>query len=275
MLKFKNIVLIFTLVLTLSACSEYSKVLNKGTSAEQYDMATRLYESGKYNKSLVLFEKILPDYQGKPQMERIQYMMSNAKYQTKMYLESAYYFDRFTKNYPKSTKKEEASYMAAMSYFKATLRSSLDQKDTQTAIAAFQKYINNYPDSERVKEANTYVKEMQMKLEKKEFDIAYNYYHTEKYKAAIVAFDNFLSDNLGTSYKEDALYFKSKAAHDLAVRSVLDKKEERINDALKAVERLEYNFKDSKYKNETKKMKEKLNDEMKQLKSLIATNNGN
>ena len=151
----------------------------------------------------------MTEYQGKPQMERIQYMVADANYNTKDYLLAAYYFDRFTKNYPRSSKREEAAYLKAMSYYLSTPRPSLDQSDTKKAIDAFQQFIDNYPDSERIKDANEYMKELQLKLEKKGFDIAYQYYHTENYKAAIVAFDNFLSDNLGTSFKEDALFYKS------------------------------------------------------------------
>lgn len=268
MLKIKNILLILTLIVALTSCSEYSKVLNKGTSAEQLNLATTLFEKGKYNKSLQLFDKIMPDYQGKPQMERILFMVAQANFETKNYLLAAYNFDRFTKNYPRSTKKEEASYQAAYSYYLSTPRSSLDQSDTYTAIDAFQKYIDKYPTSEKVEEANKYIKEMQLKLEKKEFDIAYQYYHTEQYKAAIVAFDNFLTDNLGTSFKEDALYYKSKAAHDLAINSVQSKKEERIKEAINALDRLERNFKNTKYKSDVDSMRKELNAELEAMNKI-------
>jgi outer membrane protein assembly factor BamD len=261
MLKIKNSILGLFVALILTSCGEYTKTLNKGSSAEQYALATKLYEAGKYNKSLQLFEKVIPAYRGKPQMERIQYMVSDGNYKTKNYLIAAYHFDRFTKNYPKSTKRKEASFLSAHSYYLAIPRSNLDQSDTRTAIDAFQKFIDTYPTSGRIGEANKYVKEMQMRLEKKAFDIAYQYYHTLQYKAAIMAFDNFLSDNLGTSYKEDALFYKSKAAHDLAIQSVTSKKEVRIKTAIQAINRLERNFKNTKYKKEIDKLREDLEQE--------------
>lgn len=271
MLKIKNIIVFLTLSVALVSCSEFSKVLNKGNATEQLNLATKLYENGKYAKSIQLFDKVIPEYQGKAQMERIQYMVADAKYQTKDYLESAYWFERFTKMYPKSSKREEATYLAAMSNYYSTPRSSLDQTYSQTAIESFQKFIDRYPDSEKVADANKYIKELQLKLEKKEFDIAYQYYHTENYKAAIVAFDNFLSDNLGTSLKEDALYYKAKAGHDLAVNSVLDKKEARIKDAIQMLDRLERNYNPSKYKDDVDKMRKKLNDELDLINNLTAT----
>ncbi len=262
MLKYKFIIVTLVLAMTSISCSDFTKVLNKGTSEEQYSLATQLYENEKYYKAIQLFEKIIPAYRGKPQMERIQFMLSNAYYHTKSYLLAAYHFDRFTKNYPKSTKKEEAAYLSAHAYYLSIPRSSLDQSDTLKAIESFQKYIDNYPESEKVAEANKYIKDMQSRLEKKAFDIAYLYYHTENYKAAVVAFDNFLSQNLGSSYKEETLYFKSKAAYELAMKSVYSKKEIRIKEAFKTMDRLEYNFKDSPYLDEINKLRNKLKDEL-------------
>jgi len=267
MLKIKQIIIVLLILLGFNSCGKFTKVLNKGTSIEQYTLATELYEAEKYSKSIQLFEKIIPAYRGKPQMERIQFMLSDAYYKTKNYLLAAYHFDRFTKNYPKSTKKENASFLSAHSYYLSIPKSSLDQSDTKTAIDAYQKFIDTYPTSERIVEANKYVKEMQFGLEQKAFDIAYQYYHTENYKAAVVAFDNFLSDNLGTSFKQEALYYKSKAAYTLAMKSVTSKKEARIKSALQTIKRLKYNFKDSKYTDEIEKLRANLKEELVKIAS--------
>ena len=129
---FKNKIYIFILLIAVgvSSCSEYQKVLNKGTVEKQYAMATELYESQKYNKAIQLFEKITPSYRGKPQMERIQYMIDQAHYNTKHYTLSAYYFDKFVKNYPKSSKVEEGAYLSAHSYYKASPVFSLDDSSS-------------------------------------------------------------------------------------------------------------------------------------------------
>jgi len=263
----KNKIYIFILLLTLgvSSCSEYQKVLNKGTVEKQYEMATKLYEEQKYNKAIQLFEKITPSYRGKPQMERIQYMIAQAHYNTKQYTLAAYYFDKFVKNYPKSSKIEEGAYLSAHSYYLSSPIFSLDQKDTYEAITALQNFIFKYPNSENIVNANKYVKELTHKLEKKSFEIAKQYYHTEDYIAAIVAFDNLLSDYLGTSYKEEALYLKFKAGYKLAINSFVTKKEERINEAIKIHERFKRSFSNSEYLKETEELLTNLNEELSSL----------
>jgi outer membrane protein assembly factor BamD len=272
----KNNFFIFILMMGImvSSCGEYQKVLNKGTSQEQYKLATELYDQQKFNKAIQLFEKITPSYRGKPQMERIQYMVAQSHYNTKQYSLSAYYFDKFVKNYPKSSKIEEAAYISAHSYFLSSPVFSLDQKDTQEAISALQNFIFKYPESNKAAEANENIKILTLKLEKKSFEIAKQYHHTQDYIAAIVAFDNLLADYLGTSYKEEAMYYKFKSAYELAINSIIVKKEERIEEALKYYERFIKNFPESKFREETERSVEDLNKEQYNLLALKTESNG-
>jgi len=270
MQKMKNLAIVFLSTLVLASCSEYHKVLNKGEVSDQYQMAVKMYEANKYSKSLRLFEKITPSFRGKPQMERIQYMVANANLNEKNYGLAGYYFDRFATNYPKSSKKEEADFLSALSYYKASPSFSLDPTDTNKAINSFQSFIDNYPDSDRIEEANKYYNELRFKLEKKDFEIAKTYYRTAEYdyrnyQASIAAFDNLLEDYLGTKYKEEALYYRFKASHDFAVKSVTQKKGERIKAAEKAYEKFKKNFPESKFKKESDEMYATLQTEKEQL----------
>ena len=51
------------------------------------------------------------------------------------------------------------------------------------------------------------------------------------------------------------------------MKSVASKKEERIKDALKALKRLEHNFKDSKFKDDIEKLRTNLKNELSLLAS--------
>jgi outer membrane protein assembly factor BamD len=194
-------------------------------------------------------------------------MIAQSHYNTKQYSLAAYYFDKFVKNYPKSSKLEESAYLSAYSYYLSSPIFSLDQEDTMEAITALQNFIFKYPNSDKVAEASENIKQLTYKLEKKSFEIARQYYHTQDYIAAIVAFDNLLSDYLGTSFREEALYLKFKSAYELGINSIIVKKEERLNTAIKFHERFERNYPDSEYLTESKNLLQNLN---KELNSLIA-----
>jgi len=262
MLKMKKITYLFILAIVFTSCSDYQKVLNKGSVQDQYKLATEMYDAGKYNKAIQLFEKITPAYRGKPQMERIQYMISDAYYNTKQYSLAGYYFDRFTKNYPKSTKKEDAAYASAYSYYLDSPIFSLDQTSTKEALTAMQGFIDTYPNSDKIADANKTIQELRYKLEKKAFETAKQYYHISDYQAAITSFDILTSDYIGTSFKEQALFYKFQASYELGIKSVQFKKEERLKDAVKAYNRLKKSFSESEYLKDTDKLLKKLNEEL-------------
>ena len=274
MQKIKNLMLLAFLSFLLFSCGEYQKVLNKGTVEDKYKMAVKMYEIKKYGKAIRLFEKITPAYRGKPQMERIQFMVAQSNFNEKNYTTAGYYFDRFAKNYPSSSKLEEASFASALSYKLASPEFSKDPTDTNKALEAFQSFINTFPTSEKIDEANQHYKELRYKLQKKYFEIAKTYYTTadydmRNYKAAIQAFDNLLSDYLGSEFKEEALLYRLKAAHDFVLKSYYRRKPERIKDALEAHEKLIRNYPESKYLEEAKKIYATLNKEKDRINILI------
>ena len=261
MLKLKHLIFLLSIIF-LASCSRYNRVLNKGSVSDKYKMATEMYDAKKFDKALRLFEMITPAYKGKPQMERIQFMVSISYFNTKDYANAAYYFERFVTNYPKSSKKEEATFFSAKCHYLASPKYSVDQTETKEALLAFQKYINAYPDSKRLPEANQMVKELQYKLETKAFMIAKQYFDIGYYTSAVVAFDNMTSTYLGTEYREEAFFYKFKSAYELSVRSTFTKKYKRLVAAEKAYEKLERNYPESKYLKESQDLLKRVQKEI-------------
>jgi outer membrane protein assembly factor BamD len=82
-----------------------------------------------------------------------------------------------------------------------------------------------------LEEANSVLKTLTGKIEKKVFENAKQYNTITDYKSAIIALDNFIADFPGTSYKEEALYYKLNSAYNLAINSVPSKMQERLENA--------------------------------------------
>lgn len=259
----KKFIFLLVLFVTLTSCSEYSKILNKGDVKSQYKLAEDLFNEGKYSKAIVLFEKIAPSFTNKPQMQRIRYMNGLSNYKLENYETASYHFNRFINSYPKSTKLEEVYYLNTQSLYQLSPRSSIDQEETNKALEFLQTYLDKYPNAEHTEMVNNQYKALVDKLNFKAYNIAYLYYKTEHYKTAIVAFDNYLSNYLGTKYKEDALFYKFKSAYMLGMKSVEYKKLQRLKDAIKAQKRYAKYFPNStKYKKESEKLLKDLEKEI-------------
>lgn len=260
------LLLCFTVVL-LASCSEYQKVLKNTDAKAKYDMAEKLYNEGDYKRAVRLFEQIAPQYVGKPQGERVMFFFADSYYKTGDYYLSGYQFERFVKSYPRSEKIQEASFLGAKSHYMLSPAYSLDQTETDKALAKLQTFINTYPESEYFEEANAMATELTTKKEKKELEIAKQYnkigaWDLPRLISAIKAFDNFVSDNPGSIYREEAMYYRIEAAANLAFYSTLDKKQERLKEAMGSYNDLIKYFPESKFKKDADKLSERIQEEL-------------
>jgi len=257
---------ILFIALLLTSCSEYQQALKKDDIKLKYEVAEKLYEKGKYGKAIRLFEQIAPSYRGKPQAEKMFYMYAQSLFKNKQYYTAGYQFDSFTAGYPRSEKSEEAQFLGAKSYYMLSPRYSLDQVDTYKALDKLQLFIDNYPNSQYMAEANMLVKELREKLEKKAFEIAKQYNLISEYNgdhnAAIKSLDNFMLDFPGTKYKEDALFYKFDSSYKLAINSVPARMQERLNVAKTNYNALVKFNAESKYKDQADKMLARIDTEL-------------
>ena len=241
------------------SCSDYQKLLNSDDTAVKYKEAEVYYNNGEYRKANRLFEQIIPKYRGKPQAQRIIFFFADSYFQIKSYYLAAYQYENFIKSYPKSQRVQEASFKAAMSYYFQSPKFSLDQDDTFTAIEKLQVFLNLYPDSEYADRANQMIAELQEKLEKKNFEIAKQYYTIRDYKSAIKANDNFISSFPGTKFREEALYTKFISSYQIAINSINTKKEDRLEDLIQQFNTIIRYYPESLFLDDLEKKMEKVN----------------
>ena len=217
-------------------------------------MATKMYEAKKYNKAIRIFEQIASVYRGKPESENLYFMFSQSYFKSEQYYLAGYQFESFVSSFPKSDKAQEASFLGAKSYSMLSPVYSLDQTDTTKAIEKLQAFIDTYPNSIYLAEANVIMKNLNEKLERKVFENAKGYNTISDYKAALVALDNFIADFPGTPFKEEALFYKYDSAYQLGINSVPAKMEERLNVAKVAYANLIKFKADTKYKKQADEM---------------------
>lgn len=260
--KILNLLLVVAL---FCSCSDYQKALKTEDVSVKFEMASKLYETGKYDKAIRLFEEIAPAYRGRPQAEKMFYMFSQSYYKTHQYYLAGYQFESFASSYPKSEKVEEAAFLGAKSYSKLSPVYSLDQTDTTKAINKLQEFIDSYPNSTYLAEANADLKKLTDKIEKKVFENAKQYNTISDYKSALVALDNFISDYPGTIYKEEALFYKLDSSYQLAINSIPSKMEERLNNAKVAYNNLIRYSENKEYKIKADEMLAKIDKDLQQF----------
>lgn len=220
----------------------------------KYNAAVKYYEKKDYYHALQLFEELITVFRGTARAEQSYYYYTYCTYYVDDYAMAAYNFNNFIQSYPNSRYAEEMQFMYAYCYYQDSPSSSLDQSSTLEAIDKFQLFINKFPTSERVAEANKLIDELRLKLESKDFNNAKLYYRTEYYKAATVAFENLIREYPSTIYKEEALYLALRSAYLYAQNSVEAKQDERFQETIEQYYRLIDNFPESRYLRDAEKI---------------------
>ncbi|WP_285653987.1 outer membrane protein assembly factor BamD [Allomuricauda sp. NBRC 101325] len=266
-LKMRSILLLCCAVILFASCNEYQKVLKNTDASAKYEMAEKLYNEGDYKRAVRLFEQIAPKYVGKPQGERVMFFFADSYFKSGDYYLAGYQFERFVKSYPRSDKIQEASFLGAKSYYELSPAYSLDQTDTDKALAKLQTFINQYPESEYFAEANTMAEELTAKKEKKEVEIAKQFSKLGQFNfpvlvSAIEAFDNFITDNPGSIYREEALYYRIESTTTLALNSTEDKKQERLQEAMDSYNNLLRYFPETQFKKKADDLAETIQKEL-------------
>ena len=220
------------LALLATGCSQYAKMLRSEDAEAKLEYAKKLYEQEKYSKVVKILEPVYSRFKNTKEGENTDWMMAYSWYMDGSYELAAYMMSNYARMYPLSDKAEEAAYLAAESSYKISPESYLDQENTTKAISALQRFLDRYPDAPQVPQADSIIRQLNTKLDKKQFDIAYNYYRLEDYQASVIAFSNILDDNPSTSYRERIMYYRFRAATIYANKSIPELQQERYVDAL-------------------------------------------
>jgi len=262
-----RIILLFCLVLSLSACtSKFQKVLKNKDTDFKVKMAEKYYAEKKYINAQQLFESVIQFVKGTPRYEELYLMYANSYYYDKDYENAENIYKTFIEYFPNSSKVEEVEFMRAYTYFKRSPKAELDQTTTNRAMQLMQSFIDAHPTSTRVKEATEVIDACRAKLELKDYKTATLYYELALYRAAAISY-GLLTDYFPDAIQSDKYKLLTlKAYFKFAENSYIDKQKERFEKVI-----LEYNdfvdrYSDSPLLDEAKKIKKQTDQYLNNIK---------
>jgi len=263
---FNWLVLVILLAVSVTSCkTEFETVRTSGDVDLIYKKAYEYYEAERYIKSQGLFELIIPSYRGKKELEDIYFKYANTYYFDKQYVLAAYYFKNFTTTFANSPLREDAEFMSAYANYQLSPNAKLEQSATQKAIDEFQLFINTFPTSERVADANKLIDELRLKMEQKVLEEAELYFNLRQYQAAVLIGQNLLRDFPESSKGEYVRYLLANSTFQLAENSVLGKQQERYENVKKFASEFLKKYTKSEYRDEVQSMLDKSLSKIKSL----------
>lgn len=232
----KNLFIIIALVLLFTGCAqEYNRVYKSTNYSYKYEFAKECFANGKYSFAVPLLQDLVTIQKGTDNAQECLYMLAMSEYRLKDYEAASETFKKYYQTYPNGDYAEMASFYIGQSLYAGTPEPRLDQAPTVAAIAAFQDYLDVYPDGKMKGTAQQRLFELQDKLIRKEFLNAKLYYNLgsyfgnctnggNNYEACIITAENALNDFPYTPLREDFAILVMKSKFELAQMSVEEKR---------------------------------------------------
>jgi outer membrane protein assembly factor BamD len=257
------------LILTLTSCSEYTKVMKSEDYIKKFELANSYFDAKKYAQSIALYEQVYQRYPKQTEGEIAYFRIGKAYYFEKDYYMAGYFFGQFAQRFPYSLKVEEATFLSAMSSVTQSPERSLDQTDTELAINNLQQFIDRFPNSELVDSSNVMMDKLRFKLEAKDFDQVKLYSKTLNYRAAVTSSENFIASYPTSKFKEEAGYILVNNSYLLAKNSIESKKIERTEQTLERYRIFVAEFPSSKYLRAVTSIKNAMEKELSTLEKTV------
>ncbi len=208
---FSRVILIF---IVLSGCKSYN-IRPNISREERLTLATTMFQKKDYLEAKTQFRILILNNPGARFIDQAQYFLAESHFQLKEYILAADEFSRLSRLYPKSAWIDDAQYKIALCDFKLSPKASLDQKYTTLAVLNFQSFLEDFPNSELVPEAEKMLKTCRTKLSEKDYKNGKLYIKLKDYYAALVYFNGVLDNYYDTEYAGSALYWKGECLYKL------------------------------------------------------------
>jgi outer membrane assembly lipoprotein YfiO len=255
----KNCFYIGLLLIILSSCSGYEKVLKSTDYNLKYRKAFEYYNKGDYARASGVFDQISTVFRGSSKSDSVSFFQAMSAYKQQDYITAQYYFSTFVQTYQYSPFAEEAEYLAAYCLYLDSPNPELDQENTTRGIEAFQAFMRKYPTSKHYDNSKEYTTELQDKLVEKSYLSAKLYYNMGGFmlKSAIVALKSSLEDYPNTRYREEMMWLILDSNFKIAENSIESKKKDRYQTTIDEYYSFISEFPQSKWKKEAQKIYER------------------
>ena len=154
----------------------------------------------------LLFRNMLSDFPGSHLSDEAQFGLGKAFQCQKDYVTSIFEYERLLNEYPVSPYAAEARFQIGECYYQDARDIHHDQDETHKAIREFARFIEDYPQSDLVSQAENRINALRNQLARKEVMIAYDYILWKYYSSAKVYAEGVLKEYPDTESALDARF---------------------------------------------------------------------
>ena len=255
----QNVLFILLLIVVLTGCGDYQKLLKSRDPEEKYQAALNYFNDKQYVKAQTLLDDVTSYYKGTERSEDVLAYLARSYMGQKDYSSATEYYRAYVRNYPKGKYATEAYFQIGHCQYLDSPDPRLDQDITKKAIEAFTQFTELYPESPYAEQAYQEMSELYDKLAMKELHNARLYYNLGSYlgnnylSCEIVA-KNALKNYPSNKYQEEFNWLILQSKYQQMVNSYEERKMERARDTQDEYYNFITEFPESKHRKDADKM---------------------
>ena len=170
----------------------------------RFEKAMGYFDKGKYSRAKDEFDYIIMADPGSKISNESQYYMAESMYQIKEYDEASIAFDRYVRFSPDYSKIEKARYRICECAINFSNSYQREQSQTHRALEQLQMFIEDFPASDLINDAEDAMLALRLKLAQKDYEVGRMYLKLEEYDSALIYFRSVLNHYYDTSFSDDA-----------------------------------------------------------------------
>ena len=190
-------------MILLMGCGKKNVHLEEDLSP-RFEKAMGYFDKGKYSRAKDEFDYIIMADPGSKISNESQYYMAESMYQIKEYDEASIAFDRYVRFSPDYSKIEKARYRICECAINFSNSYQREQSQTHRALEQLQMFIEDFPASDLINDAEDAMLALRLKLAQKDYEVGRMYLKLEEYDSALIYFRSVLNHYYDTSFSDDA-----------------------------------------------------------------------
>jgi len=202
------------LLLSVNGCKSYN-IKPDITATERFKIARQMFDNKDYFEAKNQFKILTLNNPGAAFVDEAQFYLGECHFRMKEYVLAADEFARLTRLYPKSKWTDDAEFNIAMCNYKLSPKPALDQTYTVKAVESIQRFIEDYPNSDRIPDAEKLLKACRKKLAEKDYKAGELYRKLGDYYGAYVYFGSVIGSYYDTPYFEPAFFWRAESLYKL------------------------------------------------------------
>ena len=256
----KKLYFILVLVVVfLTSCGEYQRLLKSRNAEEKYQAALQYFNEKQYVKAQTLLDDVTTFYKGTERSEDILAYLARCYMGQKQYESATDYYQAYVRNYPKGKYATEAYFQIGHCQYMDSPDARLDQSITVKAIEAFELFVELYPESPYAEQAYKEMSELNDKLALKELKSAQLYYNLgsylgNNYLSCEIVCKNALKNYPSNKYQEEFSWLILQAKYQQMINSLEERKVERARDTQDEYYNFITEYPNSKHRKEADRM---------------------